>query len=152
MSSNQQPYTPSDQLATPKGKWMNPDTQKVLDDRAQRPGDVQTAKRLRVNALFLAGLGVLSHTGILGNLKDGLGDSALLEVVWTVAKWLLLSGLAYNIGEAMWYLIQPKNEYTGLSLTPAQRRGIGLDSTVKATTNAPPVKAPQMTPSRVAPV
>ncbi|KAJ1946332.1 hypothetical protein EC988_005567, partial [Linderina pennispora] len=152
MSDDQQFHTPSERLATPKGKWINPDAQKVLDDRAQRPGEAQSAKRLRVNVLFLAGLGALSHTGALGSLKSWLGGGTAVETVWSVVKWVVLTGLAYNIGEAMWYLMQPKNEYTGLAMTPAQRRGIGLDTNVKGMSAARPARAPQMTPARVMPM
>ncbi|KAJ1961693.1 hypothetical protein GGI12_003101 [Dipsacomyces acuminosporus] len=138
----------SSAMLSPKGKWFNPEAQKVLDDRACKPSERQSTMRLRWNVASLVVLAWCSQTGVYRQIKSVGLATGIPQYIWSSLEWLGLAVLAYNIGEAVWYLLQPKNEYTGLAMTPSQRRRIGLDSQATATTGAAPISAPKMTPSR----
>ncbi|KAJ2798808.1 hypothetical protein H4R20_004682, partial [Coemansia guatemalensis] len=93
---------------SPRGRWINPEAQRVLDDRAQQPNERQSTMRLRWNVASLLVLAWCSQTGVYRQLKS-VGLSAGIPLyVWGWIEWMGLAVLAYNIGEAVWYLLQPK--------------------------------------------
>ncbi|KAJ1647811.1 hypothetical protein J3B02_001330 [Coemansia erecta] len=132
-----------------RGKWTNSEAQMVLDDRASHLSERQSTMRLRWNVASLAVLIWFSQTGFYRQIK-GFGLATIVPVhVWSLLEWIGLAVFAYNIGEAVWYLLEPKNQYAGTAMTPTQRLRMGLDLSVASTAKAAPVSAPRMTPSRL---
>ncbi|KAJ1813190.1 hypothetical protein LPJ75_003296 [Coemansia sp. RSA 2598] len=132
-----------------RGKWTNPEAQRVLDDRASHLSERQSTMRLRWNVASLAALIWFSQTGIYHQIKS-IGLATIVPVhVWSLLEWIGLAIFAYNIGEAVWYLLEPKNQYAGTAMTPTQRLRMGLDLHVASTAKAAPVSAPRMTPSKL---
>ncbi|KAJ1717858.1 hypothetical protein LPJ61_007108, partial [Coemansia biformis] len=142
-----EPQTPS-KAFTPKGKWTNPEAQRVLDDRATHLNDQQSTMRLRWNVASLIVLAWCSQTGVYQQVKSVGMVAGIPLYVWSSLEWLGLAVLVYNIGEAVWYLLQPKNQYTDLAMTSGQRLRMGLDSRAKSMAKGAPSSAPKMTPSK----
>ncbi|KAJ2160877.1 hypothetical protein GGF46_001934 [Coemansia sp. RSA 552] len=142
-----EPSTPK-QAFSPRGRWINPEAQRVLDDRAAHPNERQSTMRLRWNVASLIVLAWCSQTGVYRQIK-GVGQAAgMSPYVWSSLEWLGMAVLAYNIGEAVWYLLQPAQQYTDFPMTPSQRLRVGLDSRAQSTAKGAPVSAPRMTPSK----
>ncbi|KAI9479059.1 hypothetical protein LPJ78_003166 [Coemansia sp. RSA 989] len=146
-SQVQSPHTPYTGQ-TPLGKWTNPEAQRVLDDRAIHPSTGQSTMRLRWNVASLLVLAWCTQTGVYRQIKS-FGQSAGVPMeVWSWVEWMGVFVLAYNIGEAMWVLLQPQRQYADAAMTASQRLRMGLDSSCSSKT---PVSAPKMTPSRATP-
>ncbi|KAJ2774231.1 hypothetical protein IWQ56_000666 [Coemansia nantahalensis] len=133
---------------TPKGKWTNPEAQRVLDDRAGHLSDRQSTMRLRWNVASLVVLAWCSQTGIYQQVRSVGMAAGVPQYVWSSLEWAGLAVLVYNIGEAAWCLLQPKNQYADAAMNPAQRLRMGLDSCVPSAAKGAPVSAPKMTPSK----
>ncbi|KAJ2489853.1 hypothetical protein IWW37_003621 [Coemansia sp. RSA 2050] len=148
-------HSPTHQEALPrsnhfpsKGKWFNPDAQRVLDDRASRLSDRQSTLRLRWNVASLIVLAWCLQTGVYCQIKSAILAAGISSSAWSILEWLGLAVLTYNTGEAVWCLLQPQNQYANLAMTPSQRLRIGLDSRIKPTTSDAPIIPPKMTPSK----
>ncbi|KAJ2700254.1 hypothetical protein FB645_005050 [Coemansia sp. IMI 203386] len=132
-----------------RGKWTNPEAQRVLDDRAMHLSERQSTMRLRWNVASLAALYWFSHTAVYRQIKS-IGLATVMSAhLWSMLEWIGLIFFMYNIGEAVWCLLEPKNQYTGTAMTPTQRLRMGLDLHATSTTKAAPVSAPRMTPSKL---
>ncbi|KAJ2553368.1 hypothetical protein EV175_002967 [Coemansia sp. RSA 1933] len=156
ISSPEQQRLPHDQAGSVKdsssfasrGKWFNPETQQVLNDRATHLNERQSTMRLRWNIASLIVLVWCSHTGIYRQVKVvGLSVGVPLSV-WSMLEWLWIALFVFNVGEAAWCLLQPKRQYTDIAMTPNQRMRIGLDSRAASTANCAPSHAPRMTPAK----
>ncbi|KAJ1988972.1 hypothetical protein GGI26_004556 [Coemansia sp. RSA 1358] len=154
-SQQKQAYQPASSLDqtpvrqfTPRGKWFSPEAQRVLDDRASHIGERQSTIRLRWNVASLVVLAWCSQTGVYRQIKVFGLAAGVPSFVWSSLEWFSLAVLAYNIGEAIWYLLQPKKQYTDLAMTPSQRLRVGLDSRAASTAKGVPTSAPRMTPSK----
>ncbi|KAJ2498368.1 hypothetical protein GGH96_004353 [Coemansia sp. RSA 1972] len=135
---------------TPRGKWTNPEAQRVLDDRAHHLSERQSTMRLRWNVASLIVLAWLSQTGVYRSVKSVGAAAGVPAYVWTWTEWAGLAVLAYNIGEAVWYLMRAQDQYADAAMTPAQRMRVGLDG-MRGAGRGTPMSAPRMTPSRVTP-
>ncbi|KAJ2031880.1 hypothetical protein IWW57_000495 [Coemansia sp. S610] len=146
-STHQEAPTPSNKFPT-KGKWFNPDAQRVLDDRASRLSERQSTLRLRWNVASLIVLAWCLQTGVYRQIKSASLSAGISSSAWSILEWLGIALLVYNTGEAVWCLLRPQNQYANLAMTPSQRLRIGLDARVKPTTNDAPISPPKMTPSK----
>ncbi|KAJ1888863.1 hypothetical protein LPJ66_008352 [Kickxella alabastrina] len=136
--------------ATPRGKWFNPEAQRLLNEQASHQSERQSTLRLRWNVAILVVAAWISHTGIYHHVKSyGQATGITPAFVWFFVEWTSLGLLVYNIGDAVWCLLQPKKQYTSLAMTPSQRLRMGLDSRAVSTAKRPPIAAPCMTPSKV---
>lgn len=135
-------------IETPKGKWFNPEAQRVLNDRASHMSERQSTIRLRWNIASMFVVIWWFKTGVYRQIKDFGLAAGVPSFIWSSVEWLGLALLAYNVGEAAWCLLQPKDQYTGAAMTPSQRLRVGLDSVTQLTGSSTPISAPKMTPSK----
>ncbi|KAJ2343532.1 hypothetical protein GGF43_005674, partial [Coemansia sp. RSA 2618] len=143
------PSTRRDAYAA-RGKWTNPEAQRVLDERAQQPGAGASTLRLRWNVASLLVLAWLAQTGVYRSVKGAGVGAGVPAYVWAWVEWAGVAVLAYNIGEAVWYLMRVQDQHPDAAMTPAQRVRVGLDAR-RGAARGTPVSAPRMTPSRVTP-
>ncbi|KAJ2412763.1 hypothetical protein GGI10_003489 [Coemansia sp. RSA 2530] len=143
-ATHQEALPRNDQLSS-KGKWFNPDAQRVLGDRALHVSVRQSALRLRWNAACLILLVGFLQTSLYRQIKSASLVIAVPLSAWSLLEWLAVALLAFNVGEAVWCLLRPQNQYANIAMTPSQRRRIGLDTHVEPTTSDTPTRPPQMT-------
>ncbi|KAJ1722856.1 hypothetical protein LPJ53_002775 [Coemansia erecta] len=148
LSKSQSPSTGTEDFL--RGKWTNPEAQRVLDDRATHPSESQSTMRLRWNVLSLFVLCVLLQTGLYHQIKSVVVATVIPSFLWKLVEYAGLALLACNIGEAGWRLLKPKEQYENTAMTPSQRVRMGLDRNVASTATGTPVVVPRMTPSRAA--
>ncbi|RPB03594.1 hypothetical protein L873DRAFT_1787000 [Choiromyces venosus 120613-1] len=115
--------------ATPAatGSWRHP----ALDDIAKRNSNKRpdiSFKRLTVNTLALtasfAMFTVFRKSDILLSLTP---SSPSFHQYFTYVLWAARCVLAFNIAESLTRLLTPADEFTDITLTPEQRKLLGLN-------------------------
>ncbi|KAJ2362348.1 hypothetical protein H4S02_011411, partial [Coemansia sp. RSA 2611] len=95
------------QAATPRGHWTNPSAR-------------QSTERLRWNVASLVVVAWAAQTGVYRQVKGAGAAAGIPAAVWALVEWAAVALLAYNVGEAVWRLLQPAGQHAHAA-TPGRR-------------------------------
>ncbi|KAJ1843791.1 hypothetical protein LPJ70_003245, partial [Coemansia sp. RSA 2708] len=102
------PQAATPQAATPRGHWTNPSAR-------------QSTERLRWNVASLVVVAWAAQTGVYRQVKGAGAAAGIPAAVWALVEWAAVALLAYNVGEAVWRLLQPAGQRTHVAMTAGQR-------------------------------
>ncbi|KAJ1911468.1 hypothetical protein IWQ60_010119 [Tieghemiomyces parasiticus] len=139
--------SPSKSSASPDqeqlGRWEHPELQRLRQLREARGITGATLKRLQINLGVLIVVYLITSTSVYLAVRRFLfrlgtfPTNTILLIEWAVYGILL-----FNVAEAAWKFIKPGARYDELSLTPQQRRLVGLDPDVKTSAVSPTSVSP----------